>query len=292
MFKRGVTYKRDEIALVARPSNPPTGGDCITGYARIDTDLYVFMNIGVPGRTGHNFDNHYDARSGTLIWFGKPDSKSQHPTFRKLMSGELRPLFFARWKQDDPFTFLGTGSIISFEDNFVTEQGHTCIKLIVAIEDIRDIIAETASESLTAIEIEQHAENSHSSFMFERHLEDFLVKNWRSLPIGNQYDIYEKDGAQVGQQFRTSTGPIDILALNKNKSDFLVVELKRDRASDPVIGQTTRYMGWVEENLCTPQQSVNGLIIAHQKDENLRLSLSQNDKIRFLRYEVDFRLVG
>ena len=188
------------------------------------------------------------------------------------------------WKQDDPFTFLGTGSIISFEDNFVTEQGHTCIKLIVAIEDIKDIIAETASKSLTAIEIEQHAENSYSSFMFERHLEDFLVKNWRSLPIGNQYDIYEKDGAQVGQQFRTSTGPIDILALNKNKKDFLVVELKRDRASDPVIGQTTRYMGWVEENLCTPQQSVNGLIIAHQQDENLRLSLSQNDKIRFLRY--------
>lgn len=29
-----------------------------------------------------------------------------------------------------------------------------------------------------------------------------------------------------------------------------------------------------------------------QQDENLRLSLSQNDKIRFLRYEVDFRLVG
>ena len=128
--------------------------------------------------------------------------------------------------------------------------------------------------------------------MFEKHLEDFLVKNWRSLQIGNQYDIYEKDGAQVGQQFRTSTGPIDILALNKNKSDFLVVELKRDCASDPVIGQTQRYMGRVEENLCTPEQSVNGFNVAHQQDENLRLSHSQNEKIRFLRYEVDFRLVG
>ena len=128
--------------------------------------------------------------------------------------------------------------------------------------------------------------------MFEKHLEDFLVKTWRSLPIGNQYDIYEEGGAQVGQQYRTSTGPIDIFALNKNKSDFLVVELKRARASDPVIGQTTRYMGWVQENWCKPEQSVNGLIIAHQQDENLRLSLSQNDKIRFLRYEADFRLVG
>ena len=127
--------------------------------------------------------------------------------------------------------------------------------------------------------------------MFEKHPEDFLIKTG-ARAIGNQYDIYEENGALVGQQYRTSTGPIDILALNKNKSDFLVVELKRDRASDPVIGQTTRYMGWVEENLCNSKQTVNGLIIAHQQDENLRLSLSQNDKIRFLRYEVDFRLVA
>ena len=95
----------------------------------------------------------------------------------------------------------------------------------------------------------------------------------------------------MGQQYHTSTGPIDILVLDKNKSDFLVVELKRDRASDSVIGQTTRYMGWVQENLCKPEQSANGLIIEHQQDENLRLSLSQNDKIRCLRYEIDLRLV-
>ena len=67
MFKRGVTYKRDEIAVMARPDNPPQGGDWTTGYARIGTDLYIFMNIGVPGRTGHNFDNHYDENTGTVV---------------------------------------------------------------------------------------------------------------------------------------------------------------------------------------------------------------------------------
>ena len=132
----------------------------------------------------------------------------------------MRPLFFACWKQDDPFTFLGTGSIISFEDNFVTAQWYKCIKLIIAIEDIRDIIAETVAESLTDSVIKHHTENPHGSFMFEKHLEDFLVKNWRSLPIGNQYDIYKEGSAQVGQQYRTSTGPIDILALNKKNQIF------------------------------------------------------------------------
>ena len=96
MFKRGITYKRDEIAAIARPENPPNGGDWTTGYARIETDLFIFMNIGVPGRTGHNFDNHFDENTGTVVWFGKPNSRSAQPLFQKLLSGDLRPLFFAR----------------------------------------------------------------------------------------------------------------------------------------------------------------------------------------------------
>ena len=128
--------------------------------------------------------------------------------------------------------------------------------------------------------------------MFEKHLEDFLVKNWRSLPIGNQCDIYRENGEQIGQQFRTGTGPIDILGLNKNKSDYLVLELKRDRASDVVVGQTLRYMGWVHEHLCTPDQTVNGCIIADARDEKVRYALKLTPNIRFMKYEVDFRLVG
>lgn len=289
MFKRGVTYKRDEIASMARPHSPPHGGDWTTGYARIEDDLYVFMNIGIPGRTGHNFDNHFDSRTGTLIWFGKPNSKSEHPTFQKLLSGELRPLFFARWDQSAPFTFLGTGGIASFEDGFVTQQGHSCVRLVITIDDIRDIVAETAGEIASGEAVD---DTSQSSFLFEKHLEDFIVRNWRSLPIGNQYDIYQKGGEQIGQQFRTSTGPIDILGLNKDKSDFLVLELKRDRASDVVVGQTLRYMVWIQEHLCSKEQSVNGCIIAHAQDEQLQYAVKQVPNIRFLKYEVDFRLVG
>ena len=110
--------------------------------------------------------------------------------------------------------------------------------------------------------------------------------------LGNQYDIYEENGEQVGQQFRTGTVPIDILGLNKDKSDFLVLELKRDRTSDVVVGQTLRYMGWVQEHLCSPEQSVNGCIIAHAQDERLQYALNQVPNIRFMKYEVDFRLIG
>ena len=102
--------------------------------------------------------------------------------------------------------------------------------------------------------------------------------------------IYEENGEQIGQQFRTGTGPIDILGLNKDKSDYLVVELKRNRASDVVVGQTPRYM--VPKHLCTRDQTVNGCIIALAQDEKLQYAVKQKPNIRFMKYEVDFRLVG
>ncbi|MEG9862242.1 MAG: endonuclease NucS domain-containing protein [Parvularculales bacterium] len=289
MFKRGAKYTRKEIATIARPENPPQGGNWDTGYDRIGDNLFVFMNIDVPGRTGHDFDNHYDPKTQTLIWFGKPNSHSEQPLFQQLITGVLKPLFFARWNTRDPFTFLGTGAIISFQDSVHTVQGHTCIKIALTVQDLRDILSSNL-QSLTEV-TQETIEYGQSSFLFEKHLEDFIINNWRQLPIGNQYEIYQKDGQLVGQQFRTSTGPIDILGLNKDKSDFLVLELKRDMASDIVVGQTLRYMGWVQENLCSDSQKVNGCIIAHKKDQKLDYALKNVPNIRFFKYEVDFRLV-
>ena len=93
MFKRGSEYTRDEIAKIVRPDNPPRGGDWTTGYARIENNLFVFMNIGVAGRTGHDFENYYDEKSNKLIWFSKPNKHSSNPLFQKLLSGDLTPYF-------------------------------------------------------------------------------------------------------------------------------------------------------------------------------------------------------
>jgi hypothetical protein len=290
VFKRGSQYTRDDIANLVRPENPPHGGDWATGYARIDDNLYVFMNIGVAGRTGHDFENYYDEKTNTLIWFSKPNKRSTNPLFEKLISGVLTPYFFARWNQRPPFTFLGTGSVLKFEDGYKTPQGYECIRLVVSVADLQEIVSPYQRILRTGEDL--LAETERSSFFFEKQLEDFLVTNWDRTPLAKDYEIFAKDGQICGQQYRTSTGPIDILGQRKDKSDFLVVELKRDRASDVVVGQTLRYMGWVKENLCSPSQRVTGCIIAQRKDEKLDYALKHVDSIRFLRYEVDFRLLS
>ena len=75
-----------------------------------------------------------------------------------------------------------------------------------------------------------------SMFALESHLEHFIIENWEQTILAKDYDIFQ-DGELTGKQFPTDTGPIDILAISKDKKELLVIELKKGRASDSVVGQ-------------------------------------------------------
>ena len=127
-------------------------------------------------------------------------------------------------------------------------------------------------------------------FALEKHLEDFLVSNWASTEMGNDYDIYTEDGEVIGQQYPSDTGPIDILAISKDKKELLVVELKKGRASDAVVGQVQRYMGYVKADLCETGQAVRGVIVALEDDLRIKRALQVTSNIDFYRYQVSFKL--
>lgn len=129
------------------------------------------------------------------------------------------------------------------------------------------------------------------AFAMEKHLEHFLVKNWAQTELAQQFRIYEEDGELVGQQYGTDAGPIDILAVSKDGQRLLVVELKRGRASDVVVGQILRYMGYVKEQIAEPHQTVEGAIIALDDDQKLRWAIAVVPSIRFYRYQVSFKLI-
>ena len=129
-----------------------------------------------------------------------------------------------------------------------------------------------------------------SEFALEKHLEDFLIKNWASTKLGREYDIYSEEGELVGQQYQSDTGPIDILAISKNRKVLLVVELKKGRVSDNVVGQIQRYMGFVKSDLADKDQEVKGVIIGLEDDIKLTRALSVTTNIEFYKYKVDFKL--
>ena len=154
-------------------------------------------------------------------------------------------------------------------------------------EELEKLIGGNAPATLTSSD---ETVEDPSVFALEVHLEEFLIENWKQTELGKKYDIFEEEGELVGQQYPTDTGNIDILAISKDKKELLVVELKKGRASDSVVGQIQRYMGYVIEELAEENQKVKGVIIALDDDTRIKRALSVATNIEFYRYEVSFRL--
>lgn len=161
-----------------------------------------------------------------------------------------------------------------------TGAANTIVDLVDYAEEIEGLIKGDISEPM----------QYPTTFTLEKHLEDFLVENWEGTALGKDYDIFTDEGEPIGQQYQTGTGIIDILAIRKDQRELLVVELKKGRASDEVVGQTLRYIGDIKEELAEPGQEVRGCIIALENDQRLRQALKAIEHVDFFKYRIEFEL--
>lgn len=128
-------------------------------------------------------------------------------------------------------------------------------------------------------------------FALERHLHDYMFDNWEMLDLAHDWEIYVRDGEpEAGYEFRTPIGRIDLLARHKREPRWLVIELKREKSSDAVVGQVLRYMGWVQRHLVDDGDAVEGLVVATEGDPQLHYALDVVPSVSFKSYEVEFRL--
>jgi len=177
------------------------------------------------------------------------------------------------------------------------------VSLSDASEDLRKILgsrltitnaskySEEIEKPLSGKETEEAVE-SYEEFGLESHLEDFLVENWSNLDLGKKYSILKEDNEVIGQQYVTPIGRIDILAQSKDGTEWLVIELKKGKSADRVVGQVLRYIGWVQENEAKENQKVRGLIITKEKDDKLLYALKTLDHVDVMAYAVKFELRG
>ena len=129
-------------------------------------------------------------------------------------------------------------------------------------------------------------------FLLEKYLEEFIISNFGAI-FGGHLQIHSDADGRTGRQYPTEIGVIDILAIEPQQNTFVVIELKRGRSSDVVIGQILRYMGWIQENrveLGRPTAEVRGLIVCKDKDPRLEYALKMVPAISTKFYKINFQL--
>lgn len=107
MYVVGEKYTRKDIYRMLNLPPQEQNGDWLNGYHRHGRDYYVFCNVGLVARTGHDHDNRWDG--DVLIWHGKTSSHFGQPTIQNLIGGQYRVLVFFRTRDKAPFEFAGIG---------------------------------------------------------------------------------------------------------------------------------------------------------------------------------------
>lgn len=156
----------------------------------------------------------------------------------------------------------------------------------ISEQDYRTIVNPVLS---TERATESEASSSVSEFALEAHLEDFIDRNWESIDFGRRLARYKTD-EQDGRQFPAGAWSIDFLCIDKDTGSLVVVELKRGKSSDSVVGQTLRYVTWVKENLAKPNQETHAIIIVAEADDAMRYAARAVSNLSLLEYRVDFKL--
>ncbi len=151
----------------------------------------------------------------------------------------------------------------------------------------QELVGET-NDTRTVV-VEPDVEN-RAEFVLEKYLEDFIVSNFAAIFRDELVLYQDPEEGVIGQQYTTDVGIIDILAQEPSTNSLVVIELKKGRESDKVIGQTLRYMGWVSENLCRNGQAVKGIIICKDSDSRLSYALRMVSNVTVKYYRVDFKL--
>jgi 5-methylcytosine-specific restriction enzyme A len=111
-FRKGQTYRRKDVFYVLGLDPHPSGGPWFTGYTSHDGAHFIFCNVGVPGRTGHDYENRWED-ADRLRWYGKTGSRADQRQMRAMTKGTDPVFLFYRRRNQDPFTFAGLARAIS-----------------------------------------------------------------------------------------------------------------------------------------------------------------------------------
>ncbi len=116
----------------------------------------------------------------------------------------------------------------------------------------------------------------------ERAVENYIEANWPKTPFGH-YDY-------IGRQVMTPVNAIDILAADTAAQAWVVIELKCRDGDDRVVGQLSRYRGWIaRERAADDLAKVRGVIVTDVVTERLEMAVRTQVGVEIWRYDDQMR---
>jgi 5-methylcytosine-specific restriction enzyme A len=125
LFQIGHTYTRRDVYRVIGIPEDTHGGHWDTGYARHGHDWFIFCNVGMAGRTGHDYANQWVGNR--LEWYGKTNARLHHQSIQSMVSSDTNTYVFWRENNQRPFVFAGVAVVEKVEDS-------TPVKIIWSFE--------------------------------------------------------------------------------------------------------------------------------------------------------------
>ena len=116
MFTVGNQYTKKDLYKMLKVPLERQKGAWDTGYREYEEEIFIFSNVGIPGRTGHDYNNYWDG--DLFVWEGKTKSNFKQPLIQKMLhpSKPESIHLFTRISDKNPFTYEGTVIVKEFKD--------------------------------------------------------------------------------------------------------------------------------------------------------------------------------
>ncbi len=185
---------------------------------------------------------------------------------------------------------------VRIDPELVGELAHSRQARLAAIQRILlaypDLFRRDAATRLLGAEASFHdaPDRLVSAKLSEAALEASLIQNWASTPwaidgISLQHTMSRCQQVQAGPD-----GRIDILGWQVSRPSWWVFELKLGAPSDAVVGQTQRYMGWLDRQSGGNSLESLGAIVVGNPHRTLVDSVRGNRRLSLWAFDEELKV--
>ena len=112
-FEVGQRYARADVKERAGIGRDAKGGPWDTGIVEHDGEFVIFASVGIPGRTGHDYENRWEGE--LLHWSHQERSETSWPSVQKLLQEHRVVHVFWRASLRENFVYAGRAKLISYQ---------------------------------------------------------------------------------------------------------------------------------------------------------------------------------